>query len=59
MKPYGLNLKEYGNDSKRAGDLFNGRKSLSGIGVRAYLRSLKKKARRHNKFICRSENEQS
>lgn len=52
MKAYGMNKKEYGNDSKKVGDLFNGRKALSGISARAYLRSLKKKARRANKAAC-------
>ena len=49
MKAYGLNHKDYGNDSKRAGDLFNGKKPLSGQSVRAFLRAYKKRARRSDR----------
>ena len=51
MLPYGLTKVEYINDSKRVGDRFNGRKPLSGINVRNYLRRYKKIARRANKSI--------
>jgi len=51
MRPYGLTAKEFSNDSKKLGDLFNGRKALSGISVRAYLRMLKKRERRN----CKAE----
>jgi len=52
MKAYGLNRKEYENNSKKVGDLYNsntGNAVYSAVGARNGLRHHKKAARRLNK----------
>jgi hypothetical protein len=48
MKAYGLSVKEFENDSKKAGDLFGIHKnpSFAGTEVKNFLRRYKKVARR-------------
>jgi hypothetical protein len=49
MKPYGYETMHWDAKNRMGGDLFSGRKPRSGIRVRAFLRTFKKKARRVNK----------
>jgi hypothetical protein len=55
MKPYGYETMHYDARNRMGGDLFNGRKPLSGISARAFLRIFKKKARRASKAACVEE----
>jgi len=55
MKPYGYETMHWDAKNRMGGDAFNKRKPLSGISVRAFLRSFKKKARRANKAACVEE----
>jgi hypothetical protein len=46
MKAYGMNVKEYENDSKKIGDLIGGRRPSTRILQKNALRRYKKVARR-------------
>ena len=57
MKPYGMTVIEYGNDSKRAGDLKSPKRSTNRLGQKKALRRYKKAARRLNKIITSEHTE--
>ena len=53
MKAYGLTVKEYCNDSKKRGDLWNRKRAHNRLGQRTVLRVYKKVARRAGKAVIR------
>lgn len=55
MIPYGMNKKEYGNDSKKFGDLYSGKRPHSRLLDKIYLRSHKKRARRDERDEIKKE----
>jgi hypothetical protein len=65
MKPYGLTVSQYENDSKKNGDLFgwwpwhcrhsHNHTRFSATGVKNALRRYKKAARRNGKDACNEE----